>query len=452
MRALRRTLLLALALVAAGCSARPAPPRADVRPSSVGTTTLPPVPIPASAGSAPASAAPLPAAAPTATTAAGPEPGPSDAARGNELAARLYREVGKTAGGNVFLSPPSIRLALGMAYVGAEGETASEMASALGFEPDRAAVAANAKRELEGWSKIGGGELELHVVSRLWGDAGTTFVPGFVALNREGWGAGLESLDFRNAPEPTRKSINGWVGEQTKGRIGELLPVGSVTRDTRLLITNAVYFDATWRYPFEARTTAPGPFFVGGKAPARDLPLMHQRHAFAFAEADGAKLVLLPYGKSPLGLVVVLPDARDGLGALEASLSAERFAAWGRSLGERTAFVDLALPKFQLRFGGSMRPVLEALGMKRAFSNAAELGGVAGGADLKITDVIHRTFVRVDEHGTEAAAATGVPMGLKSMPPPPTLMLIDHPFLYYLWDTSAGRVLFVGRVVDPGAK
>jgi serpin B len=457
MRSLRRKLALALALVlgAAGCSARPTPPRTDVGPSSPSSTTLGLVPSAPTAPTAAASAAALPTAAPTATAAAtgpGPGPTPSDAVRGNELAARFYREVVKTAGGNVFLAPPSIRLALGMAYVGAEGATASEIASALGFEPDRAAVAGSAKRELEGWSKLGGADVELHVVNRLWGDRSTAFLPEFVALNREGWGAGLESLDFRKAPELGRKSINDWVGEQTKGRIAELLPVGSVTRDTRLLITNAVYFDATWRSPFEARKTAPGPFFVGGKASSRELPLMHQRHAFAFAEADGAKLVLLPYGAGPLGMVVVLPDARDGLGSLEASLSAERFASWGRALGERTAFVDLALPKFQLRFGGSMRPVLEALGMKRAFSNAAELGGVAGGPELKITDVIHRTFVRVDERGTEAAAATGVPMGLKSMPPPPTLMLVDHPFLYYLWDTSAGRVLFVGRVVDPGAK
>jgi serpin B len=382
----------------------------------------------------------------------GPAPAPGDAARSNELAARLYRAVVAQSKSNVFLSPASLRLALGMAYVGAEGATATEMAQALGFESDRDAVAAQAKAELEGWSKLGGVDLELHLVNRLWTDAATVFAPPFVELSREGWSASLGSVDFRKAPEPARKNINAWVGEQTKGRVAELMPAGSVTTDTRLLITNAVYFDARWASPFEARKTALGPFFVGGGAKTRDVPVMHQRHAFGYAEADGAKLVLLPYGSSPLGLVVVLPDARDGLSGLESRLTAERLGAWGGALAARPRFVDLGLPKLESSFTGRMRPVLEALGMKRVFTGAAELGGMSPGAELKITDVIHQSFVRVDERGTEAAAATGIPVGLKSMPPPAIPVMVDHPFLFYVWDTSAGRVLFIGRVVDPTAK
>ena len=382
----------------------------------------------------------------------GPASEPRDAARGNELATRLYRAMIEHSKSNVFLSPPSLRLALGMAYVGAEGATATEMAQALGFEPDRAAVAAQAKHEIEGWSKLGGVDLELHLVNRLWTDTATVFAPPFVELTREGWSASLGSVDFRKAPEPARKNINAWVGEQTKGRVAELLPAGSVSSDTRLLITNAVYFDAKWASPFEARKTSPGPFFVSGGAKARDVPVMHQRHAFGYAEADGAKLVLLPYGSSPLGLVVVLPDARDGLSALESQLTAERLAAWGGALAARPRFVDLGLPKFETSFTGRMRPVLEALGMKRVFTGAAELGGMSPGSELKITDVIHQSFVRVDERGTEAAAATGIPVGLKSMPPPAIPVMVDHPFLFYLWDASAGRVLFIGRVVDPTAR
>jgi len=453
---------LILALAAGACSQAASTSRPDVASaSSPATATAQQLSTPAgqaeqaaAMGAASASTATVSAAPPSSP--AGAPPGPtqaaSDTARSNDFAARLYRAVTKQHQGNAFLSPTSLRLALGMMYAGALGGTATEMAQTLGFEADAAQVARAAQVELVGWAALSTPELELHLTSRLWADQSTPIERSYQAEILQGWAAGIEPVDFQRAAEASRRHINGWVKDETQGKIPELLPQGAVNADSRLLITNAIYFNGIWRYPFEARKTMAQPFFVQGADPGVEVPVMHQLHAFPYAEIHGAKLALLPYGTSSVGLVIVLPDAHNGLAAVEEKLSGAELASWGSALAGRPRYLELSLPRFEMSSGGSMRTSLEALGMKRAFTNGAELGLMTAKAALKVTDVVHKTYVRVDERGTEAAAATGAPMGLKSMPPPPMPFVVDHPFLFYLWDTTGGHVLFVGRVLDPRAK
>lgn len=419
--------------------------------------STPPTPLPEAPA---ASEAAAPTGAPAAPVATGtvpaepstPEPTPLDeVARSNQLAARMHRAIVAKDQGNVFTSPTSLRLALGMVYVGAEGETAKQIASALSLSEPASATADAAKSERDAWAGLASPAVELSVANRLWGDKATKLEPGFLGLVGRGWGAPLEPVDFQGAQEPSRKAINAWVSKETKDRIPELLPQGAITPLTRLVVTNAVYFKGKWQTPFDKALTTPRDF--AAKAGAKKVPFMHQTGGFAYAEESDARLVSIPYGpKGEVSMVIVLPKAVDGLAGIEARLSSTSFEAWSKALSEGSQRLELALPKLEMRWGGSVRPMLEALGMKKAFTDAAELDGIQKGGDLEVTDVFHKTFVAIDEVGTEAAASTGVVIGTRSMPAPPTPFVVDRPFLFYLRDTQKGRVLFLGRVVDPAAK
>jgi serpin B len=419
--------------------------------------STPPTPLP-EAPAASDAAAPTSAPAEPAGTVAEPSVPSTPAtvpldevARSNQLAARLHKTITQKDRGNVFTSPTSLRLALGMVYVGAEGETAKQIASALSLSEPANATADAAKSERDAWASLASPAVELRVANRLWGDKATKLEPGFLSLTQRGWGAPLEPVDFQGAQEPSRKLINAWIAKETKDRIPELLPQGSLTPLTRLVVTNAVYFKGKWQTPFDKALTTPRDF--ASAAGAKKVPFMHQTGGFAYAEESDARLVSIPYGpKGEVSMVIVLPKAVDGLGAIEAKLSSASFDGWSKALAAGSERLELALPKVEMRWGGSVRPALEALGMKKAFTDDAELEGIQKNGDLKVTDVFHKTFVAIDEVGTEAAAATGVVIGTRSMPAPPTPFVVDRPFLFFLRDTSSGRVLFLGRIVDPAAK
>jgi len=368
----------------------------------------------------------------------------------NQFAARSLAVVAKRETGNVFLSPPSLRLALGMTFVGAEGTTAKEMAGALGLDADRAKVTAQAKREIGAWKAANGKDVELAVANRLWGDKGQPFEKAFLDMTREGWGAPLEPVDFKNAFEPARKTINGWVKQETKDKIPEILPAGSLTPLTRLVLTNAVYFKGKWATPFDKKNTRPAPFHVNGAEKPVPLPTMHASGHYKYAEEGGIKLVEMPYGRGDLAMVIALPSARNGLDKVLSELSSEKLAAWHKKLAPAQK-IELSLPSFEFSFGGSVKEDLKSFGMKRAFAADAEFEQIAKGAKLSVSDVFHKTYVKVDESGTEAAAATAVVVATRGLSLS-TAFVVDHPFLFYLHDTKTGRVLFIGKVVNPAAK
>jgi serine protease inhibitor len=429
-------LLASLALSPLACASAPPP-------------TLPPPTTaqPAPSGDAPP-AATLPV-APVAPDAKPVEPSARDqeGAPGNALTLAMLHGL-KNEKGNYFFSATSLRGALGMTALGAKGGTLDEMSRALAIDPDPARNAAAAKAESAGW-KSAAGKAELTIANRLWVDKTFALDKTFLAGAESGYGAGAAPVDFAKSPEPARAAINQWVEGATKGKIKDLLPGGSVTPVTRLVLTNAIYFKGSWADAFPKGATKDEAFHAEG----RDLnaPTMHREGQMAYADTGRAKVVQLPYRDSDLAMLVVLPQRDDKLASLEADISRPDLETFTKSLSSHK--VNLALPKFTFSWGRSVKSDLMALGMTSAFNDKADFTGIAPSTkdnSLYITDVFHKAFVLVDETGTEAAAATGVVMAPKAAILGEVIqMKVDRPFLFLVRNTKTGDVLFAGRVANP---
>jgi len=365
----------------------------------------------------------------------------------------LYRLLAEQRGeGNLFYSPYSISLALAMTYAGARGETETQMADALAFTlpQEQLHPAFNALDQAlvsrgegaEGKDEEG---FRLNIANAIWGQRDYAFLDAFLDVLAENYGAGLRVLDFANAPEESRVTINEWVSEETEGKIENLIPQGAIDPLTRLVLTNAIYFNAAWANPFEAEATKDGPFTLLDGSEVT-VPMMRQTESFGYAEGEGYQAVELPYDGGEMSMVLLLPE-REGFEAFEDSLDGERVQAIVEALEYRQVAVTMPTFEFDSRFG--LNQVLAAMGMPAAFSGQADFSGMTDDKDLFISDVVHKAFVSVDEEGTEAAAATAVVMKLSAMPEEPMEVALDHPFLFLIRDIETGTILFVGRVLDP---
>lgn len=370
----------------------------------------------------------------------------------SNFAFELYQAL-RAEEGNIFYSPYSISLALAMTCGGARGDTEKQMADAMRFllAQERLHPAFNSLDLLlasRGEANAGEGDegFRLHIANSIWGQRDFEFLDAYLDLLAVNYGAGLRVLDFIKDAELARRTINDWVSKQTEQKILDLLPEGSITDMTRLVLANAIYFNAAWEYPFSTNNTSDGDFYLadGGKI---TVPMMHQTEWFGYAEGDGYQAVELPYDGRELSMVILLPE--DGrFDSFEASLSSGLVNDIIPEIGR--AKVELSMPKFSFDSSFGLKEALNALGMEDAFvPGAADFSGMNGKEDLYIQDVVHKAYVSVDEAGTEAAAATGVIVGVTSMPEI-TLMEIDSPFIFLIRDIETGTVLFVGRVMDPG--
>jgi serpin B len=357
--------------------------------------------------------------------------------------------------GNLFYSPYSISLALAMTYAGARGESAQQMADTLKFllEQERLHPAFNwldaelAKRG-EGAAGKDGERFRLNVVNAIWGQKDYEFLPTFLDILAENYGAGLRILDFITETEKSRVAINKWVSNQTEGRIKDLIPQGAISEWTRLVLTNAIYFNAAWQYPFDEDLTANGSFYLldGGQV---TVPMMKQTESFGYAEGAGYQAVELPYDGGELSMVILLPEAGK-FEAFEEGLQAQQVSEIISGL--QPTEVALTIPQFEFESEFSLKDTLEDMGMPIAFSEAADFSGMTVASDLCISEVLHKAFVAVDEAGTEAAAATAVIVNTTSMPEEPRVeVTIDRPFIFLIRDIETGAILFVGRILNPSA-
>lgn len=370
------------------------------------------------------------------------------AAAGNRFALDLYRELAEE-GGNLALSPLAIRSALAMTCSGARGRTAEQMERVLhlgeGGEPPIRAVGELA-RELvagsgeEGWS--------LRIASALWGQEGLAFQARFLGFLEEAFEAGLERVDFGREPEAARLAINAWVEERTAGRVRDLLQPGDTRPSTRLVLASAICFEGRWPVAFDPQHTADRPFFAavhteeGVKLRQIEVPTMTRLGTWPMWSGDGLDVLELPYQGEALSMVILLPRERDGLGALEASLTPGFLEERLAKLREQE--VSLFLPRLDLSCRTPLKPTLKALGMTDAFGGEADFSGMTGARDLHVDDVIQKTVVKVDEEGTEAAGAAAVLMKKRGR-----FLRVDHPFLFLIRDRRSGAILFLGRVEDP---
>ena len=365
----------------------------------------------------------------------------------NAFAVDLYGRL-KQQDGNLFFSPYSLSSALAMTYAGARGTTAEAMAQTLHFPfaHDRLHPAfANLLSELD--RKGTESKYQLSIANRLWGQKDYGFLPDFVKLSAVAYRAGLQELDFQNATEQSRETINSWVEKETQGRIKDILPAGSLPPDTRLVLTNAIYFKGNWLEAFPGRLTAREDFKLPGGKKVQ-VNMMHLQEMRRLAENDDLQMLELPYQDRELAMLVVLPRKVDGLAGVEKQLTAENLDKW---LGEmKNHQVNIGLPKFKFTSEFKLKPVLSDLGMGIAFGKEADFSGMASREKLFIDDVFHKAFVTVDEKGTEAAAATGVTARPMAAPGGmPVVFQADHPFLFLIRDQRTCSILFMGRVVQP---
>lgn len=368
------------------------------------------------------------------------------------FAFNLYAQL-KGEPGNLFFSPYSISSALAMAWAGANGDTGSAMATALHFTlpADRLHPAFNAldaaltSRAEAGGEGTDGGPFRLEVANALWSQKDLAILPSFLDTLAQNYGAGVRQEDFQNASEAARADINAWVSDNTEGLIPELLAKGTVDASTRLILTNAVYFDAAWAHPFSPEQTQAAPFHAqDGSTPS--VPLMHEALETTYASGDGWEAVELPYSNPALSLTVIVP-APGQLAAVESKLDAG-FLEQVLS-AERPASVQLGFPKIDVTTRASLGDPLAALGMGVAFTDQADFSGIDGQRDLLLTEVVHQATVKMDEAGTRAAAATAVEFGTTAAPMSPVTLTVDRPFFLVLRDLPTGTVLFLGRITQP---
>lgn len=389
----------------------------------------------------------------------------------NQLGVDLHRQLA-TGDENLCLSPYSIQSALAMTFAGADGETRSEMARVLHFPDDGDAIHASfaalqssldemAKKtaKIAEQSRKGGGPSEpttLAIANRLFAQSGYDFRDAFPAFVKKFYGAPFEPLDFRKDADSARQHINKWVADQTRDRIRDLIPQGAIKELTRLVLTNAIYLKAAWQSEFNEDATKPKAFHVRGGA-SINVPMMEQRKEFGYAKRDGFVAVALPYSGRELQFLILLPDEVNGLVKLESKLSAEILTQCAKL---EPNDVDLELPKF--KFEPPTIPLgetLQTLGMKTAFdvpqgsANFDKIAPRKPDRYLAISNVFHKTFIAVDEKGTEAAAATAVVLMELSArfekPKQPIEVKVDRPFIYAIQQVPSGACLFIGRVTDP---
>ena len=363
----------------------------------------------------------------------------------NEFALSLYSVLKDEKDGNLFYSPYGISLMMAMAFAGARGDTATQMAEALDFNlsPDDLHQAFNylvlqlAKRTSSD------SNFKLDVTNDIWGQKDYSFLDNYLDILAQDYGAGLRVLDFINDPEGARKTINDYIYDRTNKLIQDLIPEGSINSLTRMVLTNAIYFKAEWKTKFNKNDTHDAAFNLLNGSQVT-VPMMHERTDFEYARSESWQAIELPYLGDQIAVDIILPA---DFTAFEQSLNADTLSGILAAMTSRD--VQLGLPKFKFASDFDLSGALSTLGMPVAFDpTRADFSGIANVENLYIQGVVHKAYVAVDEEGTEAAAAGAVIVGTTSMP---ESMVVDSPFVFLIRDLQTGTILFMGRVLNPAS-
>jgi serpin B len=378
-------------------------------------------------------------------------------ASNTDFAFALHQKLSEKEKGNLFYSPYSISSALAMTYAGAKGDTAKEIADAFRWKLEGDKLhAAQSWLMLDLLNRGQKGNYELNIANRLWGEKTEPFLKDFQEQLKLRYLAGFETLDFAAQPEPSRLAINAWVKEQTRGKIENLLPPGSISNATKLVLTNAIYFKGNWDQQFKKSDTKNGDFIVSSSrkvtVPMMKQTLKENRYGKFGLSDDGSdkdgsvEILELPYKSKELAMVILLPST-DAMNRLEGKLSSSQLRSWLDKVDVPNKQIRLSMPRFKMTQSFKLSEALKSLGMKKAFTTAADFSGMNGQQGIFIASVHHKAFVEVNEEGTEAAAATAV-TGVTSVPATMDYV-VNRPFLFLLRDQTTGNILFVGRINDP---
>lgn len=367
-----------------------------------------------------------------------------------DFALRLYECLAKAqAGKDLFLSPFSIQVALAMCAAGAKGATRRVLADLIGAPVSVAEQNRQYAAWLESVKSLGGGQqhVELATANALWVQQGDRLQPDYQKTVTDFYDSACTELDFRALPDEAVKSINTWIEGKTGGKIKELIRRQLINVATRLILTNAIYFKGKWASAFDEGHTCDENWH--GASGVRKVPMMQQRGGYLFYECVDFQALDLPYQGEQLSLLVVLPTKSDALAALESQWIAGDIYQKVTSALVHEKSVVVSLPRFKMETESLLRPPLCEMGAALAFSDNADLSGI-GAPPLKISEVIHKAFIEVNEKGTEAAAATGVVMAKgAAIMNEPKFFRADHPFLFVIRDRQTNVVLFCGRVLEP---
>jgi serpin B len=373
------------------------------------------------------------------------------AVQGNTaFALDLYRDVGRDPG-NLFFSPLSVSESLAMTSAGAHGVTAQQIATALHFalpqdrlHPAFDAIARAITEPADPGQGADGGPFELTLASSIWTQEGFPLEPSFLDTLTRNYDAETYVVDFVHDFEGARSAINEWMSQGSGEWVTGLLPPGSIPPSTRLVLGNAVHFSAAWKTPFDPIESQFLPFKRDDGSIAV-VPTMTGIQNLSYGEAPDYTALALPYDAGQLEMLLFLPQNRS-LDAFVASLTPERLTAIAGAFGKRT--VAVTLPTFKIESSLALGGALGRLGMPLAFTDAADFSGISGRPGLSIHDLVHQTFVDVDEAGTQAAAASATGFTTTGAYLPAEIHF-DHPYLFLVRDGGTGAIVFMGRVEDP---
>ncbi len=359
----------------------------------------------------------------------------------------LYRAVAAQPG-NQFVSPYSVSSCFALLYPGAGGETGAEIARVLGFDASPQTEAQQTRTLATSLQSQAGGS-EFTVANAAWVERTMNLRPEYARMVRDELGGLIEPVPFIANQTAALRQINAWAARETHNRIPEILTVPDPLR--RLVLTNAVYFKGKWTDQFTANATRDGNFYTGAEAHVQ-ARLMHQLTNARYFATPTFQAADFDYDEGAFALAVFLPRERTGLAAFERELSGENLDGWMSQLaGAERPRLDLTLPKVEMRADYLLNTPLQAMGVQIAFTEAADFSAITADEALKISAVIHKTFLAIDEEGTEAAAVTAIDMVATAAPigpppPPPIEFKADHPFFIVLHHKPTGARLFMGRI------
>uniref|UniRef100_A0A8C3PKA5 Leukocyte elastase inhibitor n=1 Tax=Calidris pygmaea TaxID=425635 RepID=A0A8C3PKA5_9CHAR len=358
----------------------------------------------------------------------------------------------KKSGQNVFFSPFSISSALSMILLGSKGNTEAQIAKVLSL--NKSEDAHNGYRSLLSEINDPNTKYILRTANRLYGEKTFEFLSSFIESSQKLYHAGLEQTDFVNASEDCRKQINSWVEERTEGRIQNLLAEGILNSLTRLVLVNAIYFKGNWEQQFNKENTAERPFHIN-KNETKPVQMMFKKARFNMTYIGDfqTQILELPYVGNELSMIILLPNAiqdeSTGLESLERELTYEKLIDWINPEMMDATEVRVSLPRFKLEEDYDLKPLLSSMGMPDAFDlKVADFSGMSAGNELVLSEVVHKSFVEVNEEGTEAAAATAAVMMLRCARIVPEFTA-DHPFLFFIRHNKTSSILFCGRFCSP---
>lgn len=373
-------------------------------------------------------------------------------AANTRFALDLFRALNESnPAGNIFISPFSISSALAMILLGTRGNTEAQMSKALHF--DTVKDIHSRFQSLNADINKCGASYILKLANRLFGEKTYHFLPEFLASTQKTYGAELASVDFLRASEEARKAINEWVKEQTEGKIPELLASGVVDSATKLVLVNAIYFKGSWQEKFMTEATKDAPFRLN-KKDSKTVKMMYQKKKFPFGYIKELKcrVLELPYQGKDLSMVILLPDSIEdestGLRKIEQHLTLEKLREWTKPDNLELLEVNVHLPRFRLEESYDLNAPLARLGVQDLFGSRADLTGMSEARDLFISKVVHKSFVEVNEEGTEAAAATAG-IAVFAMLMPEEDFIADHPFIFFIRHNPSSNILFLGRLSSP---